>query len=734
MTIRILRGLFFVGTATALLVSATTPALGLEVTKPVPVERREAVSLAEAVVKALQNNLDIHIGRQTRESRLADIVIEQAKFDPTVSLNGQYNRQVAPLNRPLLGFTGANLQDITKFDQNTSSVTADITQNLPTGANYDINYSPQRSYVSGQNTFLFNPAWTGGLALTVTQPLLKNFGSEINRTFISIAQNNATVEQHVFLDRVLTVIATVEQTFWEMVFANENLKVAQAALKAAEELLASNRAKAKAGVMSIVDVLQAEAAVASRVEQILVAEKSIRDQEDQLRRLLNPAEEELRQDLRLMPTDPPTTSLEAISLQEAIDIAIERRPEILQAGKNVETSDLNTKFAKNQTLPTLSFQGTMGLSGLGADYNDATRRNFGGDFYNYGAGLVLSYPLGNRSAYSTYNPTPACHRRPTRTPASPRSRCRSATRPTGPSRSAPLRSRRRLCSARPSAPPRAWPPCAVCCRHGRRDRQASTSDMSAPGPPRPCRSPSRRTCSSVPPQRPGTRTCPSLPLQYSVDACRECVMPPYVIVSTLPLRPRLAGSGARRLRIDRAWPRPVGGGSGRRRRGSAARSARGAVHPEPELVDQTLLGEGVRQLPAAGDDQVAGVLLLECGDGLDDVALDEGGVPFQRPVDRPRGDVLRHAVDPLGVVAHRRVLAEVRPDGRQPFVRPAAEEQRVGQDQLLEAGVAAVGVELQPLLGCWRLEGAVDGDLVVDDDLSHAGDVRSRAAASASVE
>lgn len=403
MTNPILRGCLLIASATALILWTAPASFSLEVTKPVPAERREAMSLADAVIKALQNNLDIHIGRQTKESRLADIVIEQAKFDPTVSLNGQYNRQVAPLNRPILGFTGANLQDITKFDQNTSTVTADITQNLPTGANYDLNYSPQRSFVSGPNTFLFNPAWTGGLALTVTQPLLKNFGNELNRTFISIAQNNATVEQHVFLDRVLTVIATVEQTFWEMVFANENLKVAQAALKAAEELLASNRAKAKAGVMSIVDVLQAEAAVASRVEQILVAEKSIRDQEDQLRRLLNPAEEELRQDLRLVPTDPPMTSLEAISLQEAIDIAIERRPEILQAGKNVETSELNTKFAKNQMLPTLSFQGTMGLSGLGADYGDATRRNFGGDFYNYGAGLVLSYPLGNRSAYSTYN-------------------------------------------------------------------------------------------------------------------------------------------------------------------------------------------------------------------------------------------------------------------------------------------------------------------------------------------
>ena len=396
-------GILPVMAGVGLLLSFAPSVWGLDATKPIPSERREAISLADAVVKALQNNLDISISRQTKDSRLADIIIEQAKFDPTLSLNTQYNRQVAPLNRPVLGFTGSNLQEITKFDQNVWSATADITQNLHTGTNFDLNYSPQRTFVGGPNTFLFNPAYTGGLALTMTQPLLKNFGVDINKTFIYIAQNNATVEQHVFLDRVMTVIASVEQTFWELVFANENLKVAQAALKAAEELLATNRAKAKAGVMSIVDVLQAEAAVASRIEQILIAEKAIRDQEDQVRRLLNPAEEDLRQDLRLAPTDPPATALEPLSLQEAIDIAMERRPEILQAGKNIDTSELNVKFARNQLLPTLSMQGTMGLSGLGADYNDSLKRNFGGEFYNYGAGLVLSYPLGNRSAYSTYN-------------------------------------------------------------------------------------------------------------------------------------------------------------------------------------------------------------------------------------------------------------------------------------------------------------------------------------------
>lgn len=394
------------GIALTFLLLTTSPCWGQDPVKAAtPAERRETISLADAAVRALQSNLDISISRQTKESRIFDITVEQAKFDPTLSVNGQYNRTANPLNRPVFGGTGFNLNDIQIFDQRNSSVTVDATQNLITGGNVNLNYSPARTNVNQEVAagFLYNPAYTGGLALTLTQPLLRNAGIDVTKTFIKVAQNNADVEQHVFRDRVMTVLATVEQTYWELVFANENLKVAQAALKAAEELLATNRAKTKAGVMSIVDVLQAEAAVASRVEQVLVAEKSIRDQEDQLRRLLNPGEEDLRQDMRLTPTDAPVTVLEPLSLQETIDIAIEQRPEIVQAKKNVESGELNKQFAKNQILPTLSFQGTMGLAGLGADYPQSVQRNFSGDFYNYGAGLVLSYPLGNRSAVSTYN-------------------------------------------------------------------------------------------------------------------------------------------------------------------------------------------------------------------------------------------------------------------------------------------------------------------------------------------
>jgi outer membrane protein TolC len=394
-----------VGLVAVLLASPASQTRAAEQPSKTPLERRESITLSDAVLRALEANLDISISRKTMESRVADIIVEQAKFDPTLSLNGQYNRSVQPLNRPVFGGTGAELNRIQTFDQRNHSLTLDVTQNLLTGANYDLNYSPSRSNLNKDvaSGFLFNPAFAGGLAFTFTQPLLRNFGTEVNRTFIKVAQNNAKVEEQVFFDRVLTVIATVEQSFWELVFANENLKVAESALKAAQELLASNRAKAKAGVMSIVDVLQAEAAVASRVEQVLVAEKAIRDQEDQFRRLLNPPEEELRQDVRLTPLDKPVQTLEPISVEEAIDVALQRRPEILQAKKNIETAETNIMFAKNQMLPNLSFQGTSGLAGLGRDGGDMVNRNFSADFYNYGAGLVLSYPLGNRSAISQYH-------------------------------------------------------------------------------------------------------------------------------------------------------------------------------------------------------------------------------------------------------------------------------------------------------------------------------------------
>ena len=271
--------------------------------EPDPVE---TLSLNEAIVRALEQNLDITVSRQARDVRLTDIELEQAKFDPTVEISTRYDRTVRPLNRPIFGFGGVSSgTEPDNIDQNDISVRLGLTQKLYTGGDVDFAFGSNRNSVAGQTSFLFNPSYSNTLSFNLTQPLLQNFGSDINQTQINIARNNATTEQYVFVDQVLRVIHDVERTYWELVFARENEKVAKATLKAAHELFATNLAKVQAGVMAEVEALQAQAGVASRIEQVLLAQKAVHDQEDQLRRLFSPSEEELSQNIAVIATDQP---------------------------------------------------------------------------------------------------------------------------------------------------------------------------------------------------------------------------------------------------------------------------------------------------------------------------------------------------------------------------------------------------------------------------------------------
>jgi len=369
----------------------------------IPQDSVMTLTLKEAVLQALEGNLDIKVSRQGKEVRLTDIVFQRAQFDPTVQLSGRYDRTVLPLNRPIFGLGGVVIgSEPDTLDQNDTKFSLTFKQKLLSGASYDLNFDTNRNSVAGPNSFLFNPSYSSNLLFNLTQPLLKNFGPSVNKTQIVLARNAATVEYLSFLNQIQNVMAQVEQAYWELVFTRENLKVTKASLRAAEELLASNRAKVKAGVMAEVEVLQAQAGVASRVEQILIAQKAVQDQEDQLRRLLSHSESNLIQNTPIVPMEKPLQQLEPIAVDSAIEGALEHRPDVLQAKKNLESSGVEVRYAKNQLLPDLSFQGGVGLSGLGNNPGDSWDRLGSTNFYNMGGGLVFSYPLGNRSAQSQY--------------------------------------------------------------------------------------------------------------------------------------------------------------------------------------------------------------------------------------------------------------------------------------------------------------------------------------------
>ena len=371
--------------------------------KLIPADSVITLTMRDAVMQALENNLDIQVSRFTRDVRLTDIVFQEAEFDPTVELGGRYERRIIPLNRPIFGLSGVAIgNDPDTLDQNDTEFNLGLTQKLITGGNYGLRFDTDRNSVAGDNAFLFNPSYSSNLLANLTQPLLRNFGPTINQTQVTIAKNSAAVEELSLTQQILSVISQVEQEYWELVFTRENLKVTKATLRAAEELLASNRAKVKAGVLADVEALQAKAEVARRIEQVLLAQKAMQDQEDNLRQLLSESEWKLTQTIPLVPLDSPIKELQQTPLEENINFAFLHRPEVLQAKKNIDTAKVNTRFAKNQLLPDLSFKGEFGLVGLGNNPGDSWDRLGSTDYYNMGGGLVLTYPLGNRSAQSQY--------------------------------------------------------------------------------------------------------------------------------------------------------------------------------------------------------------------------------------------------------------------------------------------------------------------------------------------
>jgi outer membrane protein TolC len=189
------------------------------------------LTLKEAVLQALENNLDIQVSRYTRDVRLTDIVFQEAEFDPTVELGGQYDRTIFPLNRPIFGLGGVaigNEPDV--LDQNDMRFNLGLTQKLITGGTYDLRFDTDRNSVAGPNAFLFNPSYSSNLIANLTQPLLRNFGPTINQTQVTIAKNSAAVEELSLTQQILSVISRVEQAYWELVFARENLKVTRATL------------------------------------------------------------------------------------------------------------------------------------------------------------------------------------------------------------------------------------------------------------------------------------------------------------------------------------------------------------------------------------------------------------------------------------------------------------------------------------------------------------------------
>ncbi|MHB8095513.1 MAG: TolC family protein [Candidatus Aminicenantales bacterium] len=362
----------------------------------------EKLTLEDAVVKALKNNLDLAV--QVLGPEIADRNLAAAKefFLPGLSLDYNNTNTRGPSSWSLES-TG-----ILRNKQNTYGIA--LTQQIPTGGNVRVTFGRDRSD-SNQSYQTFNPYYQTLLRFDFSQPLLRNFGPLVSRRQILVAANNLEVSRSQLEASVLDTIYRVQEAYWNLFFAIEDLGVKRQSLSLARDLLAKNKKEVEVGTIAPLEILNAQATVASREAEILSSEAYIKKYGETLRSLIDPAG-------GLVPVlaDRPEFKAVSVSFEEALGTAMARRPELRQGRTTIQNREIDFRIARNQTLPQLDLAlsywspGTSGDRLLYLNDNPLTGviigREKGGTskalkdtmkflYNNWTIGLTLSVPLGD---------------------------------------------------------------------------------------------------------------------------------------------------------------------------------------------------------------------------------------------------------------------------------------------------------------------------------------------------
>ncbi|MBI3404086.1 MAG: TolC family protein [Acidobacteria bacterium] len=329
------------------------------------------ISLKDTIALALENNLDITVQRYTPWLAQTDVLKNQAvssngriNFDPIFTSTIGWQRTSQPINNPFLAGTGTASQ--TALTSQTSTGNFNYNQGFHTGTSFNVAFSNSRSSTTSASTFL-NPSVQSSIFATITQPLLNGFGPLANTRFLRIAKNNLKIADLTFSNQVILTISRVEQLYWDLVFAREDVKVKQRSVELAQKLLSDNKRQVEIGTLAPIEVVRAEAEVARTSQDLIVAQTFLLQQQELMKNAItkNPMSGPLV-NVEIIPTDPISTPalVENKSLEDAVKEAWNNRPDIKQARIDLDSRDITVKATHNALLPALNLQGQYGTTGL----------------------------------------------------------------------------------------------------------------------------------------------------------------------------------------------------------------------------------------------------------------------------------------------------------------------------------------------------------------------------------
>ncbi len=363
-----------------------------------------ALSLTDAIEIALKRNLLLQVERYNRSRSLLGITEATGIYDFNLeSFLGADSDESPPTS--VLQQTGgeADVTDRLVFNNSLSRLT-------PFGGTGTLSFNNSRQEFSDRARTI-NPLFAIGLDFEFVQPLLRNFGRTVTEQNLLIARNDSGISRETFQIQVETVISQVIDSYWGLVEAREQLKVAEESLTLAKELDGMNRIQVEVGTLAPLELVQSEAGVASREEDIIRRRADVEDRADTLRQLLN-LNRGLMWDLEIFPVTDPEIAHEPIDVRSAVDTALANRPDVKQQMLSNDSLGIRAQVARNQLKPRLDVSATYGFNGLDGDlfdretgglvepggYSDTFDQITGNDFPGWAVGLTFAYPLQNTVA------------------------------------------------------------------------------------------------------------------------------------------------------------------------------------------------------------------------------------------------------------------------------------------------------------------------------------------------
>jgi len=366
------------------------------------------MTLEEAMDRANEVNLDIQTARLSPEMQQYALESARAAFLPTFSGNYGYNNATNQSTSQLDG--GAR----TSTERHTFN--AGVSQTLPWyGGRVGLNFN--NSKTSTNNSFsTLNPSYRTTASIDYTQPLLAGFKTDNQRSALQTQQIQGQITEIQLESRVANITEQVRRNYWALRATIEQIEIQRRNLEQAQQLLADNQVRVRLGTMAQIQVIQAEAQVASAEQALLNAEVQWRNQELALKSLLIYGADDPLLYQTIDPVGFPTLAeTPVVDIQEAIQVALRERTDIRQQRQERRIAELDLEVTRDNRLPDVSLNASYSLQGTGGNLYE--RPTLGGppvlidqggywdgissigafEVPTWSVGLSFSYPLGLRS-------------------------------------------------------------------------------------------------------------------------------------------------------------------------------------------------------------------------------------------------------------------------------------------------------------------------------------------------